>query len=91
MRTTKTDGAQFFAGTVITLDTPIDFSTDQGISIKTWSPKVNIPIRIRLENADNSVGMEIDLRTTTASAWETLTADFGSRLDPNADYTKIIV
>jgi flagellin-like hook-associated protein FlgL len=91
MRSTKTNGAQFFAGTVITLDAPIDFSTDKGISIRTWSPKVNIPIRLRLENADNSVGMEIDLRTTRANAWETLTADFGSRLDPSAQYTKIIV
>jgi hypothetical protein len=91
MRSTKAVDAQFFAGTVITLDTPIDFSTNKGISIQTWSPKANIPVRVRLENADNSSGIELDVSTTVADAWETLTYNFESRIDPSVDYVRFVV
>ncbi len=91
MRSTKTDSSQFFAGTVITLDTPIDFSVNKGISIQTWSPKANIPVRVRLETAGNTEGIELDVMTTVASAWETLTYDFESRINPNADYVRFVV
>jgi hypothetical protein len=91
MQSIKTDTAQFFAGTVLTLDTPIDFSVNKGISIQTWSPKANIPIRVRLENADNSSGIELDVSTSVASTWETLTYDFESRIDPSVDYVRFVV
>lgn len=89
METEKTMGSAFFAGTTVTLDTPIDFSTDKGISIQTWSPKADIPVRIKLENADASIIAEVDVNTTVASEWETLTYDFSTA--PAADYVKVIV
>ena len=52
VRSTKTEGAQFFAGTAMTLDVAIDFSESESISIKTWSPKANIPVRLKLEGSD---------------------------------------
>jgi len=91
MRSLKTVDAEFYAGTVITLDTPIDFSTNKGISIQTWSPKANIPVRVRLENADNTSGIELDVNTSVADAWETLTYDFESRIDPSVDYVRFVV
>ena len=76
VETTKTEGAQFFAGTAMTLDVAIDFSESESISIKTWSPKANIPVRLKLEAADPAVFVELDVNTTVANQWETLTWDF---------------
>ena len=90
MRSTKTNGSQFFAGTFLNLDTAIDFSGTQSISIKSYSPKANIPVRMRLENADNSVGIELDVMTTVANEWEELVFDF-STMNPTADFVRVVV
>jgi hypothetical protein len=58
------------------LDVPIDFSESESISIKTWSPKADIPVRLKLEAADPAVFVELDVNTTAANQWETLTWDF---------------
>jgi uncharacterized protein YkuJ/expansin (peptidoglycan-binding protein) len=76
VETIKTEGAQFFAGTAMMLDVPIDFSESESISIKTWSPKADIPVRLKLEAADPAVFVELDVNTTAANQWETLTWDF---------------
>ncbi len=76
VETTKTEGAQFFAGTAMMLDVPIDFSESESISIKTWSPKADIPVRLKLEAADPAVFVELDVNTTVENQWETLTWDF---------------
>ena len=92
MRTIKTEGAQFFAGTFLRLDVPIAFTDNMGsISINTWSPKANIPVRMRLENEDNTSGIELDVNTTVANTWETLTFDFSSMIDPALDYVTVVV
>jgi flagellin-like hook-associated protein FlgL len=91
MRTIKTDGAQFFAGTFLNLDEPIDFSVNKGISIQSWSPKAGIPVRIRLEDAGNTAGIEVDVTTTAASGWETLTADFTNLVNPSINYVRVII
>ncbi len=91
VRTIKTPGAQFFAGTFTEVDLPIDFSTSGSISINTYSPKANIPVRIRLENANNSSGVELDVNTTVENQWETLTFDLSSQLDSNIQYVRIVV
>ncbi|MEX0998009.1 MAG: carbohydrate-binding protein [Flavobacteriaceae bacterium] len=90
LRTTKTQGAQFFAGTLLNLDAPIDFSSSQKFRMKVWSPKSGIPVRVRLENADNSVGFELDANTTTLNEWEELEWDFSS-LNPTADLVRVVV
>lgn len=92
MRTIKTEGAQFFAGTFLNLDAPIPFTTDLGaLEIDTWSPKAGIPVRVRLENADNSAGVELDVNTTEVGSWETLSYDFSAVADPAVDYVRIVV
>ena len=75
VETTKTEGAAFFAGTAMTLDVAIDFSESESISIKTWSPKADIPVRLKLEGTAGEV-LELDVNTTVESQWETLTWDF---------------
>lgn len=90
MRSTKTPGAQFFAGTLLNLDAPIDFSSSKKFRMKILSPKSGIPIRVRLENADNSVGIELDAVTTTTNQWEELEWDF-TNSNTNADFVRVVV
>ncbi len=93
MRTTKTDGAQFFAGTAIELDEPVDLSNTGKIVFSSWSPKAGIPVKVRLEDAANTegVGIEVDVNTVTASTWETLEADFSTLQNANVDYVRIVL
>jgi hypothetical protein len=90
VRSTKNEGAQFFAGTALTLDAPIDFSESNSIGVKVYSPKSGIPIKLRLENEDNSVGIEVDMNTTTLNEWEELVYDF-SNVDTSAEFVRVIV
>lgn len=80
LRSTKTNGAQFFAGTTLALDAPVDFSSSQKVRMKVWSPKAGIPIRIKLENSGNptSLFVELDANTTKANEWEELEWDFST-------------
>lgn len=93
MRTTKTNGAQFFAGTLINLDAPIDFSTSEILSIKSLSPKANIPVRLAIENQTLGGGSQlfIDTNTSTADTWEELLFNFGGQIDPSISYDRIII
>ncbi|KPM30666.1 Hypothetical protein I595_3162 [Croceitalea dokdonensis DOKDO 023] len=92
MRTTKTAGAQFFAGTFLDLEAPIDFSSTQKVSMKTWSPKANIPVRVALENAAGGVDqIVVDVNTTTANGWEELVFDFSGVFNAGAEYNRIVV
>jgi hypothetical protein len=90
LRTIKTDGAQFYAGTVVGLDTPIDFTTTEMIKFKSYSPKAGIPVKLRLENADNSVGIEVDVNTAVVDEWEELIYDF-SGMTAGADFVRVVV
>ncbi|WP_299124883.1 Ig-like domain-containing protein [uncultured Winogradskyella sp.] len=79
LRSTKTVGAEFFAGTTLQLDAPVDFSTSQVFRMKVWSPKAGIPVRIKLENSANSAQfIELDANTTTTNEWEELEWDFSN-------------
>lgn len=93
MRTTKTVGGQFFAGTLLNLEAPIDFSTSEIISVKTWSPKADIPVRMALEN--QAIGgasqIVIDINTTTENEWEELIYNFTGQIDPNVNYDRVIL
>ncbi len=89
IRTTKTVGAQFFAGTAIPLDVPIDFSETESISMKTWSPKANIPVRLKLENSNGDF-VELDVNTTVTNEWEELTWSF-TGMTGGIDFTQIVV
>lgn len=91
MRSTKTVGAQFFAGNVLDLDAPIDLSTSQKLRMKIWSPKANIPIRAALETAGGGNQIFIDANLTSSNEWIELEWDFGSVYNPGLDYQRVIV
>ncbi|TVZ53356.1 carbohydrate binding domain-containing protein [Dokdonia sp. Hel_I_53] len=93
LRSEKTQGSQFFAGTLLNLEAPIDFATSEILSIKTLSPKGDIPVRIAIEN--QAIGGDsqvfVDVNTTAINEWEELLFNFSGQLDPNVSYDRIVI
>ena len=88
---TKMDGSEEWAGSFLELGEPVDFSQDQLISIKVWSPQAGIPILLKLENAtDAEVFLEVEQTNTVANEWEELVFDF-SGMDLSAAYSKVVL
>jgi len=90
----KTEGAQFFGGTFLDIDSGIEFSdTNTSISIDTYSPKANIPVRLAIES--QAVGGDsqifVDVNTSVENSWETLTFDFAGLIDSNVTYDRIVI
>ncbi|GAA0872344.1 hypothetical protein GCM10009117_14910 [Gangjinia marincola] len=88
----KEVGAETFAGSILTVDTPIDFSTLKNISVKTWSPASGITVLLKLENVENAdIFIETSAITTTQNSWEELFFDFSDLVDLNEEYQKVIL
>ena len=85
MKVVKTQGAETWAGTTIGTATgfasAIPFTTsDTKMNVKVWSPAADLPIRLKVEDAnDNTHTCETEVNTTIANAWETLTFDFSQQ------------
>ena len=58
----------------------LTFLASEVISINTWSPKADIPVRLKLEGCRLGAFLELDANTTVANQWETLTWDFTGQL-----------
>ena len=87
----KAGGAEVWAGGLVELPNPIDFSTETNMSMDVWSPKSGATVLLKVENStDPNVFVEIMATTTTSNAWENLSFDFSS-VDQSADYSKVIV
>jgi len=101
VETIKGAGAATFAGTTAGaqgLANPIPFDTAKTrLTVRVWSPDANIPVRLKVENAANAaINSEVEVNTTVASQWETLTFNFatpiaGNPIDFNNVYDKIII
>jgi hypothetical protein len=82
--TTKTAGAQTWAGTTIgTADgfaNAIPFTAfDTKISVKVYSPAAGVSVLLKVEDHTNSgIFSEVFATTTVANAWETLEFDYAS-------------
>ena len=82
MMSTKTSGAQVWAGT--TVGTAAGFasaipltSTATKMTVRVYSPAVGIDIKLKVEDHNNGANsVETDVLTTMANQWETLTFDF---------------
>ncbi|WP_298237255.1 hypothetical protein [uncultured Algibacter sp.] len=83
---TKSSGAQFWGGTFFGLAEPLDLDTFKSISVKTWSPRTGVNVRLKIENSNNSDEFhEIDALTTVANSWEELVFDFTDAQSFNYD------
>ncbi len=85
VKTIKTETAEFWAGTTVggTLGfaEPIPFAAPDTtlMSVVVWSPAVGIPIRLKVEDANNpGITCETEAISTVASAWDTLVFDFSN-------------
>jgi len=59
--------------------------TDSEMTVRVWSPTVNTPIRLKVEDAsDPTHTCETQTNTTTANAWETIVFDFANEASGTA-------
>jgi hypothetical protein len=87
----KSQGAEVWAGSIVTLDKPIDFTSNKIMKIKVWSPKAGIVVKMKLENlTDGTISKEVDVTNTVANGWEELSFDF-STISVSEKYQKIVV
>jgi len=87
----KVDGAEVWAGHFFTLGGPIDFTNNNQVKVKVWSPKAGAQIKLKVENStDVSIAYERDLNITDANTWEELTYDF-SGIDATQAYDRVVL
>lgn len=85
------NGGQPWGGAYITLDGPIDFSTQKIVKMKVFSPKVGTKVLLKVENGTtSSINFEKEVLTTVANGWEELTFDY-SAIDATKSYHKVVL
>ena len=70
------DGGQPWGGAWIRIHGGLDFSESSVFKMKVWSPRVGVPVLLKLEAEDPMVFAELTANTTVANQWEELTYDF---------------
>lgn len=81
---------QPWGGSLITLSSPIDFSTNKIFRVKVFSPRVGAKMLLKVENATNGgINFEKEATTTVANAWEYLYFDY-STINTANSYSKIV-
>lgn len=82
-RTTKTGGAQTWAGTTMGagFNAPIAFtSTRTQMSVRVYSPAAGLRVRLKVEDRTNPTrSVETEAMTQAANTWETLVFDFNNQ------------
>jgi len=82
---------EVWAGNVITLSAPIDFSTKNAIKMDVWSPRSGGKVLLKLENLDDGgIFYEVEATTVGNSAWETVTFDV-TNIDVSNTYQKLVL
>lgn len=85
------NGPEVWAGNVITLSAPIDFSAKKMMKMDVWSPRAGGKVLLKLENlTDGSIFIEKEATTVGNSAWETVAFDL-SDIDTANSYQKIVL
>lgn len=90
-KTQKMGGAETWAGSFLTLENPINFSTNKTFKVKVWSPKSGATVKLKVENLTNGdINKEVDAVTTVSNQWEELSFDF-SAIDMANEYQKVVI
>lgn len=79
-----------WAGSFIELGTAIDFSNNNTLKMKVYSPFAGKVFRLKLENQAATTYVEINATNTTANAWEELTFTFPGIVNANS-YKRVVV
>lgn len=85
------DAPEVWAGNVITLSAPIDFSEKKVIKMNVWSPRPGGQVLLKVENlTDGGIFYESGATTVGNSAWEEVSFDL-SAIDTGNTYQKIVL
>ena len=88
---TKVAGSEPWAGTVASLNTPIDFSGTSSIAVDVYSPTAGTPVLLKVENSeDPDQFSEVEVNTTVANEWETLVFTFPD-IEQDVDYNNVVL
>lgn len=80
-----------YGGSLISLPSPIDFSTKKTMKMKVFSPRVGAKVLLKVENlTDGNVFFEKEVLTTKANDWEQLTFDY-SAIPTTKTYQKVVL
>lgn len=81
---------EVWAGSFITVGTPIDFSVNKVFRMKVFSPRVGAKVLLKVENLTNGgIFFEKEVLTTVANTWEDLAFDFRS-INTSNTYQKVV-
>mgnify|MGYP001274576627 FL=1 len=87
----KLAGAETWAGSFLTIDEPVDFSSLNNIAVDVWTSEIGEVVKLKLENSANpDINTEVDMTTTVNQGWETLIYDF-SASDLSQDYDRVVI
>jgi hypothetical protein len=82
---------QTWGGSYITLDAPINFSTQKIVKMKVYSPRVGAKVLLKVENlTSGGISYEKEVLTTVANGWEELTFDY-SAINTANSYQKVVL
>ncbi|SEL73338.1 hypothetical protein SAMN04487910_3212 [Aquimarina amphilecti] len=88
----KPMGSEVWSGVAVPLrdSYAIDFSSSTLISVDVWSPRAGIPVLFKVENAAGDAA-EIEVMTTQANAWHTITYDLNNApgFNSSIEYTQV--
>jgi len=85
------NGPEVWAGSLLVIGNPIDFSTNKVVRMKVFSPRIGAKVLLKTENiTDGGIFFEKEVTTTVANAWEDLAFDFRAINTANS-YQKIVL
>lgn len=85
------DAPEIWAGNVIELSAPLDFSTKKLITMDVWSPRAGGKLLLKIENqTDNTVFIEKEITLNGTSSWEEAAFDL-SDIPTDIEYQKIVL
>lgn len=86
------NAGQTWGGSYITLDAPINFSTNKTFRMKVYSPRVGAKVLLKVENKNNAAqNFEKEVSTTVANTWEDLTFDYAAINTANPYHNIVII
>ena len=87
----KLNGSETWAGSFLTIDEPVDFSSLNNIAVDVWTSEIGEVVKLKLENSANpDINTEVDMTTSVNQGWETLIYDF-SASDLSQEYDRVVI
>ncbi len=69
------NGGMVWAGSLLQLDAPLDFSEENSIRMKVWSPRQGVRVKLKLEGPVE-MSFEVDQWNVTQGGWEEMHWNF---------------